>query len=252
MSNVLNGKEIENLKVSGKILKDSLNEVKNAIKPGISTLELDKIAEDAIVRQGAIPSFKDYEVKGSGSFPASLCISVNDEVVHGLPTERVIKDGDVVSLDLGAIYNGMCTDMAVTVAVGEVDTNIKKLISVTRDSLNLGISEAKAGNFIGDIGNAVQTYAEKNKFGVVRDLVGHGIGVEPHMQPSIPNFGKKGSGAEIVEGMALAIEPMLTEGNYNVKVGRDGWTVLTRDGSIAAHFEHTIVIVGGKPLVVTQ
>jgi methionyl aminopeptidase len=191
-------------------------------------------------------------VKGSGSFPASLCISVNDEVVHGLPTERVIKDGDVVSLDLGAIYNGMCTDMAVTVAVGEVDTNIKKLISVTRDSLNLGISEAKAGNFIGDIGNAVQTYAEKNKFGVVRDLVGHGIGVEPHMQPSIPNFGKKGSGAEIVEGMALAIEPMLTEGNYNVKVGRDGWTVLTRDGSIAAHFEHTIVIVGGKPLVVTQ
>ncbi len=251
MSNILSKKEIKDIKVCGKILKDSLNEVKNAVKPGVSTLELDKIAEDAIVRQGAVPSFKDYEVKGSGNFPFTTCVSINDEVVHGLPSKRIINNGDVVSLDLGAIYNGVCTDMAITLPVGDVSESALKLISVTRECLNLGINEAKAGKYIGDIGNAVQTHAERNKFGVVRDLVGHGIGTEPHMQPSIPNFGKKGAGAKIIEGMALAIEPMLTEGNYEVKVGMDGWTVLTRDGSIAAHFEHTIVIVEGKPIVVT-
>lgn len=251
MKNVLNHEEIEAIKECGKILRDSLYEVREAVRDGITTKELDNIAESAIVARGGVPSFKDYEVKGVGSFPSSVCISVNDEVVHGIPGDLTIKEGDVVSLDLGVIYKGVCTDMAITVPVGKVSEEAKKLIRITRESLEKGITQAKVGNRIGDIGYEIQEYAEKNGFGVVRELVGHGIGREPHMEPHIPNFGQKGTGPLIEEGMALAIEPMLTHGSYDVTVGDDGWTVKTRDGSLAAHFEHTVVIVNGKPVIVT-
>lgn len=252
MRNVLNIEEIEAIKVCGKILRDSLYEVRDAIRIGISTKELDQIAESAITSRGAIPSFKDYKVEGASSFPFSLCVSVNDEIVHGLPSERILEDGDIVSLDLGAKYKGICTDMAITVGVGRVSSENEKIMRVTKECLEKGIREAKTGGHIGDIGHEVQKYAETNDFGVVRDLVGHGIGKEAHMEPHIPNFGKSGSGPIIEEHMALAIEPMLTLGRYNVVMGDDGWTVKTKDGSVSSHFEHTIVIVGGKPLVVTE
>lgn len=251
MTNILNKDEIELIKISGRILKESLSEVVNAVKPGISTLRLDEIAYRAIKERGAEPSFKDYEVKGSGLFPSTLCVSVNDEVVHGLPSERILKEGDIVSLDIGAGYKGIYTDMAVTVPVGKVSPEATNLIETTKKCLSIGIKQAIAGNRIGDIGNAVQIRAEEKGFGVVRDLVGHGIGREPHMSPHIPNFGNKNSGPDIVEGMALAIEPMLTEGDYDIKVKEDGWTVATLDGSLSAHFEHTVVISDGKPVIVT-
>lgn len=251
MTNILNKEEINLIKICGKILKESLSEVKSSLKPGITTLRLDEIAYNAIKKRGAEPSFKDYEVKGAGHFPFSLCVSVNDEVVHGLPSERILQEGDIVSLDLGAQYKGIYTDMAATVPVGEIKDSAKKLIETTKKCLAIGIAEAKVGNRIGNIGFSVQQYAEKNGFGVVRDLVGHGIGREAHMFPHIPNFGDKDAGPVIVEGMALAIEPMLTEGDYNIHVKNDGWTVLTMDSSLSAHFEHTIVIIDGKPVIVT-
>lgn len=251
MENILNKEEIRLIKKCGKILSESLFEVKKAVKPGITTFRLDEIAYYEIKKRGGEPSFKDYEVKGIGCFPATLCVSINDEVVHGLPSERVIQEGDIVSLDIGAKYMGIYTDMAVTVPVGEISKIAQKLIETTKKCLAIGISKAKAGNRIGDIGFAVQEYAEKNGFGVVRDLVGHGIGREAHMMPHIPNFGDMDSGPVIKEGMALAIEPMLTEGNYNINVKSDGWTVATSDGSLSAHFEHTVVILDGKPVIVT-
>ncbi|MFA4996437.1 MAG: type I methionyl aminopeptidase [Patescibacteria group bacterium] len=251
MTNILNKDEIKLIKISGRILKESLDAVISAVKPGVSTLRLDEIAYHAIKERGAEPSFKDYEVKGSGLFPSTLCVSVNEEVVHGLPSLRVLKEGDVVSLDIGAGYKGVYTDMAVTIPVGKVSPKATKLIETTRKCLLIGINQAFAGCRIGDIGHAVQEYAEGQGFGVVRDLVGHGIGREPHMSPHIPNFGKKNSGPVIMEGMALAIEPMLTEGGYDVQVEADGWTITTFDGSLSAHFEHTVVILNGKPVIVT-
>ena len=251
MENILNREEIRLIKKCGKILSESLLEVKKAVKPGIITSRLDEIAYYEIKKRGAEPSFKDYEVKGAGCFPSTLCVSVNDEVVHGLPSERVIQEGDIVSLDIGAKYRGIYTDMAITVPVGEISEVAQKLIETTKKCLNIGISEAKVGNHIGDIGFAVQEYAERNGFGVVRDLVGHGIGRDAHMMPHIPNFGEKGRGPAIEEGMALAIEPMLTEWEYDISIKSDGWTVATSDGSLAAHFEHTVVIMNGKPVIVT-
>jgi len=251
MTNILDKEEIKSIKICGKILRESLDEVKSAVKPGVSTLRLDEIAYYAIKKRGAEPSFKGYEVKGAGTFPSTLCVSINDEVVHGLPSERVLEEGDIISLDIGARFQGVCTDMAVTVGVGEISDEAEKLMKVTKECLMLGIREARIGNRIGDIGFAVQQHAEKNGFGVVRDLVGHGIGREAHMAPHIPNFGDKGKGPIIEEGMALAIEPMLTVGDYDVTVKNDGWTVVTCDGSFSAHFEHTVIITNRKPVIVT-
>ena len=252
MNNILNLNQIKNMRECGKILISAMKEVANAVKPGVSTKELDEIAEKLITEQGAIPSFLNYTVAGVGKYPSSLCVSINSEIVHGIPsTHRVLKEGDIVSLDLGAIFKGICTDMAVTLPVGKVTEEASKLIRVTKECLDLGIKASIPGNNIGSIGEAVQKHAELNGFGVVRDFVGHGIGEMPHMDPPIPNYGNKKEGPEIVEGMALAIEPMVTAGDYKTKIDPNGWTVATKDGSLSAHFEHTIVINDGKPEIMT-
>lgn len=252
MKNILSRKQILNLKQCGHILAIALNKVESRVQAGVTTKELDEIAEKSIRSQGAKPSFLGYNVVGIGKYPASICISINEEIVHGIPKEGlVIKDGDIVSLDLGAKFKGICTDMAITVPVGAVSEESKRLIEVTKKCLSLGIDQAKAGNKIGAIGEAVQKYAEANNFGVVRDLVGHGIGEKPHMDPKIPNYGTASEGPEIQENMALAIEPMITAGDFRIKTGDDNWTIKTSDNSLAAHFEHTIVIENGKPVIVT-
>lgn len=252
MTSVLNKKEIASLKKSGQILKKALLRTVFEVKPGVSTKELNDIAEKEVQSRGGICSFKNYYVEGAGKYPSSLCVSINNEIVHGLPkANRILKKGDICSLDLGVIFEGMCTDAAKTVAVGKIDPKIAKLLEVTEKSLNLGIKEAKVGNKIGSIGSAIQNYAESFGFGIVRDLVGHGVGPTPHTEPKIPNFGNKSEGQNIVEGMSLAIEPMITLGNYRIKMLKDGWTIVTEDGSIAAHFEDTIVIENGVATVVT-
>lgn len=252
MNNVLNKDQIIAIRECGKILSFAMKNVEKAVRPGISTQELDRIAEESIRERGATPSFKKYEVVGVGKYPASLCVSVNSEIVHGIPSKtRLLEEGDIVSLDLGAKYKGVCTDMAVTLPVGEISDRARELINTTKECLEKGIFEATSDHKIGAIGEAVQTYAENKGHGVVRDLVGHGIGENPHMDPSIPNYGKKSHGPKIVENMALAIEPMITLGDYNVKTAPDGWTISTKDGSLAAHFEHTIIVINGLPEIIT-
>ena len=252
MNNILTANQIENMRECGKLLSSAMKEVQKAVKPGISTEKLDQIAEKYIGEHDAIPSFKDYEVTGVGKYPASLCVSINSEIVHGIPSpNRILKEGDIVSLDLGAIFKGVCTDMATTLSVGKVSESACELIKVTKECLESGIKAAISGNNIGAIGKSVQEYAEENGFGVVRDFVGHGIGEKPHMDPAIPNYGKSSEGPEILEGMALAIEPMITEGNYETKIEPNGWTVTTTDGSLAAHFEHTVVIIDGVSEIMT-
>jgi len=249
---ILSENQIVDIKICGKILHDALLEVANSCHAGVSTAKIDQIAENAIIKAGARPSFKNYLVAGVGEYPSALCISINDEIVHGLPDKnRRLEDGDIVSLDLGAEYHGIYTDSAVTVPVGKVSAELSKLIDTTKTALELGIREATAGNHIGDIGVAVETKAKADGFEVIRDYVGHGIGTKPHMSPQIPNFGTAGRGEEIVEGMALAIEPMIVTGSPKTLVDSNGWTVKTADGSMAAHFEHTIVTIDGKPVVVT-
>jgi len=250
--NTLSSQQIVDMKICGKILKNALDQTELALKIGVRTIDLDRIAEESIVNAGARPSFKNYFVEGVGSYPASLCVSINDEVVHGIPNEnRVIKNGDVVSLDLGAEYHGVCTDMASTIIVGETTDQIKRLVNTTRICLENAIKEVKIGHNIGDIGAAVERTAAAAGFAVIKDYVGHGIGEKPHMPPSIPNFGKNGSGPKILDNTALAIEPMITLGaEYTIPM-EDGWTAKTEDGSIAAHFEHTVVLENGTVTVVT-
>lgn len=253
MNNILNDEQIELMKVSGRILRDSLFAVRDQVRSGISTKELDTIAEKEIVKRGATPSFKNYFVRGVGRYPAALCISINDEIVHGLPdSKRKIAEGDLVSLDLGASYRGICSDMAITVCVGTPTPEIEKFLRVTEQSLYAGISAAHSGARIGAIGNKVQTIAESEGYGVVRDLVGHGIGAKPHLDPMIPNYGDRDEGPVIVEHMALAIEPMLTLGDYEIDCDDNGWTIRTRDRSLSSHFEHTVVIIDDKPVIVTK
>ncbi len=251
--NILNNTQITDLKLGGKILKFALDQVTKAVKPGVSAYDLDSIAEKSLLSKGARPSFKGYYVPGSGKYPSSLCVSVNDEIVHGLPTkQKILNEGDIVSLDIGAEFHGVCTDMAITLPVGKIDPKASRLIEATKKSLNLGIEQAQRGKRIGDIGHAVQSYLEANGYSVIRDLVGHGIGEKPHMEPQIPNYGRAGTGPEILNGMALAIEPMASLGEYDIDIDPDGWTVRTYDQSIVAHFEHTIVIEDGKTIVVTR
>ena len=217
------------------------------VRPGITTLELDRAAEALILSAGGRPAFKGYD-----SFPYSLCVSVNENIVHGLPSNYVLKDGDVLKLDLGVLYKGFNTDMAITVAVGKVSFEAKRLINVTKKSLRLGIKKAKIGNTIGDIGNTVQRFAEDQGFGVVRDLCGHGIGKNLHEDPKIPNFGKRAIGEKLTEGMVICIEPMVTMGNYNLKKSADGYGYATKDGSLSAQFEHTIAITKSGPKILTE
>ena len=228
--------EIEKMRVSNQMVAKTLAEVAKEIKEGVSTLYLDKIAEDFIRSMGGKPSFLGY-----CGYPNSLCISINETVVHGIPSDKIIvKDGDVVSVDCGVEFNGYQGDSAFTFAVGNVDSKVLDLLKTTRESLYKGIEAAVAGNRIGDIGNAVQTYCEARGYSVVREFVGHGIGRAMHESPELPNYGRKGSGPMLKKGMCIAIEPMINLGKREVYVERDGWTAKTRDGKPAAHFEHTI------------
>ncbi|MFZ2324167.1 MAG: type I methionyl aminopeptidase [Ignavibacteriaceae bacterium] len=244
-------KEIDFIRESCKILAETLQLLKSNVKAGITTLELDKIAEDYIRSNDALPAFKGYSQGGAPGFPGSICASVDDEVVHGIPGNRVLKNGEIISIDIGVLKNNYYGDAAVTVPVGEVSVEKMKLLEVTERSLYLGIEQAVSGNRVHDISNAVQTYVEANGFSIVRDLCGHGVGRYLHEAPSIPNFGKKGTGPKLKNGMTLAIEPMVDIGTYDVVTARDKWTILTADGSASAHFEHTVLVNGSTPEILT-
>lgn len=233
--------EIEIQRQSSLLVGKTLAEVAKYIKPGVTTGELDKIAETFIRDHGAVPGFKGY-----GGFPASLCISVNDEVVHGIPGDRILNNGDIASIDCGTFMNGFYGDSAFTFPVGEVEEEILKLLERTKYSLYLAIEQAVAGKRVGDIGFAVQTYCEQFGYSVVRDLVGHGVGRKLHEKPEVPNYGRRGSGTKLVTGMVLAIEPMINLGKKEVTQDPDGWTIRTADSSPSAHFEHDVAIRNGK------
>lgn len=238
--------EIELLRQSNLLVGKTLAEVAKIIKPGVTTRELDKVAEEFIRDNGAIPTFKGFPNQFGDPFPASICTSVNDAVVHGIPGDEVLKDGDVVSVDCGTYMNGFCGDSAYTFCVGEVDEEIRQLLKVTKEALYIGIRNAVQGKRIGDIGYSIQQHCESYSYGVVRELVGHGIGKEMHEEPAVPNYGRRGSGTLLKNGLCIAIEPMITLGNRQVMIDSDGWTVRTRDRKCAAHFEHTIAIRNGE------
>jgi|TARA_B110000196_G_scaffold154165_1_gene132751 methionyl aminopeptidase len=247
MIHIRSVKEVDIMRRAGKVVRDTLCMLEAHIKPGIETIELDRLAEEFIRSQGAIPGFK-----GLYGFPATLCISVEDEVVHGIPGKRVLKEGEIVGLDVGSIVEGYYGDHARSFAVGEIDEAHKKLLSVTKGSLMKGIEQAKPGNRIGDIGYAIQLHAESHGYGVVTELVGHGIGTKLHEDPQIPNYGQKGSGPKIKEGMCFAIEPMINLGTPEVITKSDKWTICTADGKPSAHFEHSITITKNGAEILTK
>jgi len=240
-------REINYLRDAGRIVAETHEEVKKAVKPGVTTLDLDQIAEKYIKGRGAIPAFKGYH-----GFTGNICSSINEEVVHGIPGLRKLKTGDNVSIDIGAVINGYNGDAAITVPVGEIDAEVQKLLDVTEESLYKGIEQAIIGNRLSDISHAVQSHVEQYGFGVVRDYVGHGIGRSMHEDPQVPNYGSPGRGPRLKAGMTLAIEPMVNLGTYEVKTLDDGWTVVTLDGKRSAHFEHSIAITDGKPEILTK
>lgn len=246
MIKLKNNYEVDLMRKAGKIVAETLQFVEFNIKPGITTAELDRIAEEFIIRNGAKPSFK-----GLYGFPASLCISVNDEVIHGIPGSYILKDGDIVSVDCGACVDGFHGDAARTFEVGNISSQAKKLIDVTRQSFFEGIKVAQIGNNLTDISYEIQRYIESSGFSVIRDYVGHGIGRSVHEDPDVPNFGKSGRGPKLVEGMVLAIEPMVNAGNYKVRTLKNGWTVVTCDQSLSAHYENTVAILPDGPEILT-
>ena len=243
---IKNDNEVSLMRKAGKIVGETLFLLENEIKPGITTAELDRIAEEFITKHGAKPSFK-----GLYGFPSSLCISVNEQVIHGIPGEYMLKDGDIVSIDCGACINGFHGDAARTFPVGDISSNAQKLIDVTKESFFKGIEYAKVGNKLGDISHEIQSYVEAAGFSVVRDFVGHGIGANVHEDPNVPNFGKSGTGPDLVKGMTLAIEPMVNMGKHKVKTLTNGWTVVTRDSSLSAHYENTVAILSDGPEILT-
>ena len=230
-------REIEQLKRSNTIVAEVFNKLKGMIAPGVTTKELDQVAEEYILSNRGRPAFKGYR-----GFPATLCISINEEVVHGIPSQRRLKEGDIISLDVGVNFSGYYGDAAITFPVGEVDPEAKRLLEVTEKALTIGIEKAKIGNRLFDISYAIQRWVESHGFSVVRDFVGHGIGKDLHEEPQIPNFGAPHQGPRLEKGMVFALEPMVNEGTYEVRVLSDGWTVVTADGKRSAHFEHTIAI----------
>lgn len=238
--------EIEKLRAAALVVSRTLGMLAKEVKPGAKPVDLDRMAEEYIISQGAKPGFK-----GLYGCPSTLLISKNETVVHGLPTDIPFEEGDVVSIDCGSILDGYYGDHAYTFEVGDVDPKVKKLLDVTKESLYRGIAEFKAGNRVGDIGFAIQQHAEAHGFGVVRDLVGHGLGTKLHEDPQVPNFGKRGRGKALKNGMVLAIEPMITMGTFRVKQLSDGWTINTVDGLAAAHFEHDVAMVDGKPEILS-
>lgn len=228
---------IEGIRAAAQVVARALREMGRAVRPGLTTAELDRLAETVIRDCGARPAFKGYR-----GFPATICPSINEEVVHGMPGSRALKEGDIIGIDVGAELNGWYGDAARTFAVGAVSDEASRLMQVTEEALMRGLAQARAGNRVGDISNAVQTYVEQNGFSVVRDLVGHGIGREMHEEPAIPNYGPPGKGPRLVVGQVLAIEPMVNAGGYAVITRPDGWTVATKDGRLSAHFEHTVAV----------
>ncbi len=243
--------EIELMREAGKILGDLLKTIGGLIKPGITTLELDEFAEDFILSRNAKPAFKGYVSAFNKGYPATLCTSVNESVVHEIPSQRVLKDGDIISIDVGSLYNGYYGDTAYTFPVGKIDAHTQKLVQITQDALYKGINQARKGNHLSDIGHAIQTYVEKNGFAVVREFTGHGIGTQLHEEPVVLNFGSPHRGMKLESGMTIAIEPMINIGTWKVKTSSDGWKVVTRDGKLSAHFEHTIVITDSEPQILT-
>jgi len=238
--------EIEKIRTSSRIAAEILIEIENIVKPGVRTIELEQYAEDLAARKKVRPAFKGYH-----GFPFGLCVSVNEEVVHGMPSKRVLKEGDIVSLDYGVYYNGYYGDTAITVPVGKVSDESLKLLQVTKECLYQGIREAKDGNRLGDISAAIQGVVESAGFSVVRDYVGHGIGKSLHEDPQVPNYGVKGRGLLLKKGMVLAIEPMVNAGKYPIRVLRDKWTVVTEDGKNSAHFEHSVAITAEGPEILS-
>lgn len=238
MITIKNSQEIETMRQGGRILASVMKKLAKKVKPGVSTQELDELAEKLINKAGAEPSFKNYR-----GYPKVACISVNEEVVHNIPSdEKILQKGDIVGLDLGLRYKGLYTDMAMTIPVGKISKPAKKLIKVTKKALEIGLKQVKPGHTIGDIGHAIEKFVLKHGFSVVKTLTGHGVGKEVHEDPRIPNFGEKGKGLKMQEGMTLAIEPMVNIGQSEVVTKDDGWGVVTEDASLSAHFEHTVAV----------
>ena len=240
-------REIELMRQAGKITAGARSIARQAVAAGVSTKQIDKCVHEFIVKSGAVPSFLGY-----GGFPGSACVSVNDEVIHGIPGKRKINEGDIVSLDVGATFKGFVGDCAGTFPVGKISEEAQKLIDVTRQSFFEGIKYAKAGNRLGDISAAIQEYVERHGYSIVREYVGHGIGSDLHEEPSVPNYGRAGRGPRLVKGMTLAVEPMVNMGAAAIRVLDDDWTVVTRDGSLCAHYENTILITDGEPEILTM
>lgn len=248
MIHIKTEKELELMRIAGRITAIARKAAADAVAPGVTTEEIDSIVHKTIKSCGAVPSFLGY-----GGFPASACVSINDEVIHGIPSKnRVIKQGDIVKVDVGSYINGFHGDCACTIACGKVNNNVQRLIDVTRQSFYEGIKFAHVGNRVSDISNAIQVYVESKGFSVVRDFVGHGIGRNLHESPEVPNFGKSGRGIRLQSGMTLAIEPMINEGTFKVKILSDGWTVKTVDGKLSAHYENTVLITDSGPEILTN
>ena len=243
---IKNGHELERMRKACKITAAARALAGEMVKPGVTTKQIDKAVHDYIVSQGAKPSFLGY-----GGFPASSCISVNSTVIHGIPGDYVLRDGDIVSIDVGAYYKGFHGDCAATFACGAISTEAQKLIAVTKQSFYEGIRFAKRGHRVSDISHAIQTYVESNGYSVVRSFVGHGVGAQLHEEPEVPNFGSPGRGPRLIPGMTLAIEPMVNEGVYDVRILKDGWTTVTADGKLSAHYENTVLITDGEPEILT-
>ena len=248
---IKSAKEMELMRRAGQVVADAKLRVRDAVRPGVTTGELDRIAEEYIIGAGAIPSFKGYKAGGSIPFSGTICASVNEEIVHGIPGDRVLREGDILSVDFGAILEGFHGDSAFTIGVGEISDEAQLLIDATRESLKRGIAQVLVGGRIGDISHAVQTYAESKDFSVVRQYVGHGIGRSLHEEPQVPNYGEAGRGPLLKKGMTIAIEPMLNVGGWETEQLDDGWTVVTADGSLSAHFEDTVAITQDGPQVFT-
>jgi len=240
-------KEIRIMTDGGRILAKIMKELESKVEPGITTKELDRLAESLIFEYGGKPSFKNYQ-----GFPATLCTSINQEIVHGVPNSRILKEGDIISLDIGMFLNGFHSDMAITVPVGDINPETQRLLRVTKKALKRGIKKAKLGNTFGDIGNTIQRYVESQGFNVVRDLCGHGIGRELHEDPQVLNYGKRHKGEEIKEGMVFCLEPMVVMGDYRIKKAKNGYALETIDDSFSAHFEHTITVTKNGPKILTN
>jgi methionyl aminopeptidase len=239
--------ELDALKASGSILAGVMRELRKIIKEGVATLDIDKRAEELILEAGSTPAFKGYN-----GFPASVCISVNEEIVHGIPSQRILKEGDIISLDVGVEYKGFFSDAAVTLPVGNIDSKKRKLIEVTRNALKIGINQARVENRLSDISFSIQDYVERNGFSVVRQFVGHGIGLKLHEEPEVPNFGLPHEGPVLRNGMVLAIEPMVNMGTWESEIIDNGWTAVTKDKLPSAHFEHTVAITESGPVILTS